>query len=291
MKRLLVTGASGFLGWNICSKAANEWQVYGVTFNNTIKIPGVQTVKTDLTDFKKLKKLFGDIKPDAVIHAAAASKPNYCQTHQKEAFTINVGASKEIAGLCAEERIPLIFTSTDMVFNGLNPPYKEEDDVCPVNIYGEQKVVAEKEITECYPEAALCRLSLMYGYAPAALSFFQQMVQSLKTGDTIKLFTDEFRTFISVRSVIQALFLILGKAGGIFHLGGNESLSRFELGSLIAKVFGFDHSLIVPCSTKDIIMAAPRAPDLSLDNGKIKQIGFNPLSITMELEKLKEVLL
>ncbi len=81
MKKLLVSGASGFLGWNICQEAKDKWEVYGTAFSNPKKIPGAEIVQIDLTDLNELKKVFNEIGPDAVIHAAAETSPNYCQEH------------------------------------------------------------------------------------------------------------------------------------------------------------------------------------------------------------------
>jgi len=287
-KRLLVTGASGFLGWNICKEAVEKWNVHGIYHENPVQIPGVVMMNADLTDFKNLSRLFDDTKPDAVIHAAAASKPNYCQAHPEKCFEINVEVSRKIAEKCAELNVPFVFTSTDMVFNGLNPPYKESDPVCPVNVYGEQKVTAEKVIQKYYPDAAICRLALMFGFSPAESTFFQQMIKAAGEGKELKLFTDEYRTFISTDAVVSALFLVLGKESGVFHVGGNERLSRYEFGKKVLRTFNLDESGLIPCSSKDVKMAASRAPDLSLDTAKLRELGFKPLSVEKQLEKLRD---
>jgi len=143
MKKLLVTGASGFLGWNMCQLAQQEWEVYGTYFGQPLAIPGVTLLQADLRDFQHLKDLFQEIKPAAVIHTAAQSSPNYCQTHPTESYHINVTASSYIAGLSADRQIPCVFTSMDLVFDGRNPPYRETDPVSPISYYGEQKVKAE----------------------------------------------------------------------------------------------------------------------------------------------------
>lgn len=103
------------------------------------------------------------IKPDAVIHTAAKSDPNYCQLNRNESKKLNVDASINIAKLCAEYSIHCVFTSTDLVFNGLNAPYREEYPVCPVNFYGEQKVLAEEGMLKYHPMVAICRMALMFG--------------------------------------------------------------------------------------------------------------------------------
>ena len=76
-----------------------------------------------------------------------------------------------------ERNIPLVFVSTDMVFDGLNAPYKEEDPVCPVNVYGEQKVLAEKEMVNRCPEMVICRTSIMFGHHPdRGKNWFQKLL-------------------------------------------------------------------------------------------------------------------
>ena len=106
MKKLFVTGASGFLGQNICREAQGNWDLHGTVFSNPLKIPGVKIVRIDLTDFKAFKKVFDEIGPDAVIHTAASTSPNYCQEHSAESEKMNVDAAVNLAGLCAERKIP-----------------------------------------------------------------------------------------------------------------------------------------------------------------------------------------
>ena len=127
MERLLVTGASGFLGWNLCQEASARWEVYGTYFNHAVNISGVNLFKVDLREYEQIKALFAQLKPDAVIHTAAASKPNYCQQHPQESYAINVTASVNIAQLSAEYQIPCAFTSTDLVFDGQSCFYQESD--------------------------------------------------------------------------------------------------------------------------------------------------------------------
>ena len=80
-KKLLLTGASGFLGWNVCNAAAREWQIHGIINSADFNFPGVTVHRQSLTDVAELTKLFNEVKPDAVIHTAAISDPNYCQQH------------------------------------------------------------------------------------------------------------------------------------------------------------------------------------------------------------------
>jgi dTDP-4-dehydrorhamnose reductase len=247
MKKLLVTGASGFLGWNLCQLAKQQWDVYGTYFSKAVEIPGVTLVKADLRDFQEIKRLFSEIQPAGVIHTAAQSSPNFCQTHSEESHLINVTASCNIAALSADYGIPCVFTSTDLVFDGLNPPYRETDSVCPVNRYGEQKVLAEQGMLERYSKVAVCRMPLMFGTAQGATSFIQPFIKALREGQELSLFTDEFRT----------------------------------------PVLELPQEKLKGCQQKDVPMTAPRSADVSLDSSKAFALGYEPLSLREELEALR----
>jgi dTDP-4-dehydrorhamnose reductase len=287
MQKLLVTGASGFLGWNVCQQTKSQRQVVGTYYSQAIDIAGVKTIKADLTDISTVTDLFQEIKPDAVIHTAAASKPNFCQTHPEESYRSNVVASLNIARLSANYNIPCVFTSTDLVFDGTSSPYKETDSVCPISHYGEQKVLAERGMLEIYPKTAVCRMPLMFGSVPlTAISFIQPFIEKLKRGEELSLFTDEFRTPVSGTTAAKGLLLALEKAEGILHLGGKEKISRYQFGFLMAKVMKLSPETIKPCLQKDVFMAAPRSPDTALDSSLAFRLGYQPLSLEEELTSL-----
>ena len=289
MKKLLITGASGFLGWNLCQKAKQEWEVFATYFSHAVEIAGVTLLKVDLRDFKTLKSLFAEIQPAAVIHTAAQSKPDFCQNYPEESYPINVTASLNIAGLCADRSIPCAFTSTDLVFNGLNPPYRETDPVSPISYYGEQKVMAEQGILERYPKTAICRMPLMFGIAPpTASSFIQPFIKALREGQEQRLFTDEFRTPVSGSTAAGGLLLALEKIEGMLHLGGKERVSRYQFGCLLAQILKLPQEKLKTSRQKDMPMAAPRSPDVSLDSSKAFALGYQPLSVRKELEALED---
>lgn len=290
MKKLLVMGARGFLGWNICQTAKREWEIFGTAFSHHGEIADVYMTKVDLRDFDALKRLFQNTHPDAVIHTAAKSDPNFCQIYRAESQAINVDASINIAGLCADYGIPCVFTSTDLVFNGLNAPYREGDSVCPVNFYGEQKVLAEEGMVKRHPMTTICRMSLMFGIpGPDAKSFIQPMIEAAREGRELRLFVDEFRTPVSVNAAISGIFLALETVCGLLHVGGIERISRYDFGSLLMNTFNIREARLLPCKQQDVIMAASRPPDVSLDSSKAFALGFKPLPLPEELKLLRGI--
>jgi dTDP-4-dehydrorhamnose reductase len=288
MPKLLITGASGFLGWNLCQQARSQWETHGTYSQNSIEISDVRLHQLDLTQIDAVTAKIDAIAPDAIIHTAAAASPNFCQTHPELSARINIGASQLLAKICAQAEIPFVFTSTDLVFDGKQAPYLETDPVSPLNIYGEQKVAAERKILDTYPQATICRMPLMFGMAPpTASSFLQPWLKALAAQQTLQLFVDEFRTPVSAVTATGGLLMALRKSAGILHLGGKERLSRYEFGQLLAEVFGFDSSLLLPISQRDLPMAAPRAADVSLDSTKAISLGYDLPPLRQELESLR----
>jgi dTDP-4-dehydrorhamnose reductase len=285
--RLLITGASGFLGTHLCRTAADRYTVLGVSNKNKISVNNVKVLSVDLCDRKALKELFVQVKPDAVIHAAAMSAPNLCQQYPSESNKINVSASLHIAELCCQQAVPMAFVSTDLVFDGCKGNYSESDPVSPVSLYGEQKVNAEAGISDLLPNAVICRMPLMFGdVIGSSQSFIQPMIYSFNTAVKQNLFTDEFRSPVSARSASQGILLALEKTTGIIHLGGKERISRYDFGVMLAEIGNFDKRLIVPKLQKEIKFTAPRPPDVSLNSSKAFSLGYSPDNIKNALSKL-----
>lgn len=290
MKKLLVTGASGFLGWNLCQLARSDWEVYGTYFSQPISIPGVEIDRVDLRNFQQFQSYFQAILPDAVVHTAACSQPNFCQLEPQSSYAVNVTASGYVARLCAIANIPCAFTSTDLVFDGWHPPYRETDPVCPINRYGEQKVEAERLMRHIHPRTAICRMPLMFGVVPpTATTFIQPFLKTWRQGGALSLFVDEFRTPVSGTTAARGLLLALAKWEGVLHLGGPERISRYEFGRLLAQVFNFPDAQIEACRQADVSMAAPRAADVSMDSSLAQSLGYTTLSLRDELEQIRWV--
>ncbi len=277
------------LGRRLCEIVPDKWRIYGVvnTWNSAATID--RTIKTDLTNPADIERLFQTVKPDAMIHAAAATNSNYCQTNKSTARKINVEATSELAGRCSDRSIPFVFTSTDLVFDGENAPYREEDPPSPLSDYGEQKALAEENIRRLYPEAVICRLSLLFGFASG--NFFSTMIDDLKQGKRIRLFTDEYRTQLNVDTAARILARALENISGTFHIGGAESVSRYDFGVLAAKIFGIETGSLVPCLQKDVPMAAPRPKDVSLDSSKARSaMNFNPPRLEEDINNLRRLI-
>lgn len=303
---LLITGATGFLGQYLIAAARKRWRVAG-TFHRTRRedaqrlLAGIDSGRIDLTDFRDVRDMLDAVRPKAVIHTAALADPNYCQQHPDESLRVNLQATLNLAGLCGDRRIPFVFTSTDLVFDGTRAPYAEDGPVSPLNLYGEHKALAEQAALERYDEAAICRMPLMFGLATnGRVPFFQRMAGEFQAGRPMTLFADELRTPVSGPVAAAGLLLVAGsgmedetvnpkeieRVRGVLHLGGRESISRYEMGLQMLDLLGLPSSLAEPISFRDVPAVAARAADVSLDSSRAYELGFDPPGLRQQMEQL-----
>lgn len=289
-RKLFVTGASGFLGYHLLHVAQKEWEVYGLTHTQSIATSSATLVNCDIRNYIELGNYIDDIEPDVIIHAAAISDANYCQQNKELSYAVNVEAAMNIAGIAADYNIPFAFTSTDLVFDGKQGMYKEEDDKNPLSVYGEQKSEAEDEIRSIYPSATIFRLPLMIGAPEASRSnYLKNFLQQISEGQKATLFYDEYRSACGAKSIAQGMLTLLGNNSDlppVVHIAGPERLSRYDIGLAIAKAFGLSETMLQSMSQKDLQMAAPRPADVSLDISKAVALGYQPVALAEELNAI-----
>jgi dTDP-4-dehydrorhamnose reductase len=280
--RILLTGASGFLGQTFCREHSAAHHITGLYRAHRPELPGVRLLRVDLTDHRALAQVLAADYFDACVHTAALADPNACQLDPTTSQAINVHATANVADLCAEHGVALAFTSTDLVFDGRNAPYDETAPAAPVCLYGEHKLRAEAEVLARHPKALVCRMALLYGRTvPGARCLLDGMLQAVRCGQPLRLFADEFRTPLDAadgaRGIMRAL---TSGVSGLLHLGGPERLSRLEFGHILADVLaeipGWPRPVLQPTIQADVAMPAPRPPDVSLNIARAAGFGFAP---------------
>jgi dTDP-4-dehydrorhamnose reductase len=198
------------------------------------------------------------------------------------------GASGFLGWNSGDLEIPCLFTSSDLVFDGLNPPYSEEDEPTPLNVYGEHKVMAEKGMKDRCSSVVICRMPLMFGTSgTTGSSFLQPLLRQMKMGMEVNLFEDETRTPLSAKNAVEGLMHALERSPDIIHFGGLERISRYEFGKLAVDAFNIKSAKLNPCRQKEIRMAATRPLDVSLTHEKAAKMGFQPETIKASLMRLK----
>ncbi len=288
---LLITGLSGFLGWNLAQEARDTWTVAGTYYRTPRRVVQAHfgafaTGRIDLAQLQEVREMLAATRPDVVIHTAALANPILCERYPDDSFRSNVAATSVLANLCADRGIPLVFVSTDLVFDGTQAPYREEDPVSPVNVYGEHKALAEEVVLDSQERVVVCRMPLMFGRpSPTHGSFLQWMLPKMEQGAVLHLFHDEYRTPVSAGVAARGLLQVAERLlpdpeeppiTGRLHLGGRERISRYDFGRLVQELGGYDRVRLEPVSVHQFKGPAARPPDVSLDSGRAYAAGYDP---------------
>lgn len=262
-----VTGAGGLIG--------NYLVQLGPQFAPHWRVIGLARAQLDLLDFASVRRAFAEQSPAAIIHCAAMSKSPDCQAQPELARKVNVDATVLLGELAAD--IPLIFFSSDLVFDGKKGNYVETDAVGPLSIYAETKVAAE-QIVLSNPRHTIIRTSLNGGISPRGDSGFnEQLRRDWQAGKVPKFFVDEFRCPIPAAATARATWDLLNrKATGLFHVAGAERLSRLQIGEAVAARHPELKPRFQAGSLKEY-SGAPRSPDTSLNSAKAQRLLSFPL--------------
>lgn len=278
MKRLLVTGASGFLGGRLLAALGKRYQAVGTRYAGIAE--GLDAV--DLTDDRAARELFRARRPEAVIHCAAIADPDACEKDPARAWRVNAEVAARMGRLCAENGARLIHLSTDLVFDGAYGGRCEEDAPNPLGVYGQTKLEAERALLEAYPEAAVVRVALVYGRSRGRPSFLDWLLGEIARGRKARLFTDQWRTPTPVSQLPEVLARLIEKprASGLFHWAGADRVSRMDFGRAVCRVFSLREENLQPVLMADFKQAAARPRDCSLRCDKLaREIGLAPLGL------------
>ena len=271
---ILITGVSSSPGYKTAVSLANRYDVIGTYNEHPINIPGVTTVKADLT--RDSAKLISDYKPDVVIHMAAIGNVDQCEEQLELCYRVNVVASRELLTAAYRVGSAIYYLSTDYVFDGERGMYTEDDAPRPVNYYGLTKLLAE-EIARTLG-GSIVRVAWIYGAGPGRVNFGKTVVDKLMRGEAVTAITDQWSS-PTLNTIIGEAFakLLEMRFTGVLHVVGPR-LSRYEFARAIARYFGFNEELIKPIKLSDVNYRARRPRDSSLSNKRAIELLGIPLN-------------
>jgi len=263
----LITGSAGLIGQYFVKTAtrwAPDWE-----------IRELNRADLDLTDSSSVDNALSSIKPAAVIHCAANSRTKDCEQNPDLARRINVDATAHLARL--SEHIPFMFFSSSTVFNGAQGWYSESDTPSPVNIYGKTKLEAEQLVLQ-NPRHTVLRIVLTAGTSCGGdRSFVEDMCRTAKAGKDVTLYADEFRCPLPAGVIARVVWELMGhEEPGLYHLGGSERLSRWEIGQALLPWYPELMGRLVEGSAQTHV-GSLRPADLSLRCDKIQKLLSFPL--------------
>ena len=283
--RILITGAFGQLGHALQSILSKKSNYELICTGRKVK-KGQKGIPLDIRNQVALKELINTTAPDILINLAAMTNVDACELNPKLAGEINVAGLEHI---CDSFKGKIIHLSTDYVFDGTSGPYKEDDPLNPISIYGKTKLASEHILLEKDIKNLVIRGNVLYDYSPhTSASFLNWVVSSLKGNQEIKVVEDQFNNPTWTRSMSDIIELsIENDLEGIIHWGDSVHISRFEFAKLIAKKFSLNESLIKPVLTSELNQPARRPLQSGLSTEKlVNMLDIIPPSIDDCLDEI-----
>ena len=278
-KTILLTGASGFLGYHIMKHAQSRYRIVGTYFRHKPEIAKHDLVQINLIETARLQQLIKKVQPQFILHCAALTKVSFCERHPAQSYHVNVHSTKILSELAQAVGIPLLYVSTDSVFDGKTAPYRETALPKPISRYGQQKRSAEEIVTVSSPQNWVCRLALLFGLGNSYHdNFLKQWIRALQNGSKIYATADEYRNPLSAKIVAAYLFQLINlisadveiEGKNYLHIAGDERISFYEFARLIAEVYQINPTNIIASRREDA--KTPKAEDSCLETSKARKI-------------------
>lgn len=264
--KVLVTGASGQLGYDVC----RELTARGV------ENCGVSSKEMDITDPQAVLDFVMAYKPDMVIHCAAYTKVDQAEEEAEKAFAVNGNGTRNIAQACQKLHVKMLYISTDYVFPGTGEQFYEVDDPKgPLNVYGKSKLEGELAVQELLEQYFIVRISWVFG--EHGNNFVKTMLRLAEQHQTIRVVDDQVGSPTYTRHAAQAICdIINSKNYGIYHLTNSGICSWAEFAREIFHIANRSVS-VIPIASDAYPTKAVRPHNSRLSKSASDALGWTPL--------------
>ena len=285
--RVLVTGAAGMLGSELLLRAPDHYEAVGTDLQPAPPgNPSVSEVGVDLTDEEAVRALFDRLDPlVGVIHAAAYTAVDKAEEEAELAQKVNARAPELLAQAAAERAIPMVFVSTDFVFDGTRRrPYSPEDATAPLGVYGRTKHEGEVRATRAHAEGLrIVRTQWLYG--PRGAHFPGTILRLASERDSLKVVADQIGAPTSTLELAPALWDVLDRGeAGIYHGACEGEASWYDFAAATLEIAGVS-TPIAPCTTDEFPRPAPRPAYSVLDCARLtalRRVAFKDWRAALE---------
>jgi len=275
--RLLITGGSGLVGWDLVQRARAAGHEVTYTYHETDRErdaeSGVTALALDVRDADRVDAVVQCSDPDAVVHAAAMTDVDECERSLDRAQAVNVDGTRHVAAAADDADAHLLFFSTGFVFDGDGETFTEADPRSAVNHYGQTKIDAEDVVAGSPVDATVCRIDQPYCWPmPWQTKPFVSWVLERCEGETpFPVFTDWYNTPVYVPDCNEAVLELLEtRTTGTYHVCGPEYVDRYTWARSIAKRFGYDPGLVERSQSAEAGLPA-RRPNNHLCNVAVRR--------------------
>ena len=245
--KYLIIGSNGLVGKNLTFELFENNIPFTATFNKTTT--NEHFLKCDILIKSDIENVFEIAKPDVVINATnLAGGVDFCENNPDIAKSFQYESNKIIGNFCLKYNSKYVLISTDYVFDGLNPPYSENDKVNPLNIYGSYKLLAEQWITENIQNSLIIRTTNVFGWDPLTTTpnFLMNLFFKLSEAKTINVPSFLYGNPTYANDLAKAIIELCTKnANGIFNIVGSSFINRYDWAVKFCKIMGFDEKLLI----------------------------------------------
>jgi len=239
-------------------------------------VTGLSHQELDVTDEQDVKNCIGFVKPDVVIHAAAYTDVDGCESNRELAFLVNADGAKNVALACKKTSSVMVYISTDYVFGGTKSvPYKEEDETCPLNGYGESKLAGENYVKSILDKYYIVRTSWLFG--KNGKNFIETILRLAKEKNELRVVNDQIGSPTYTFDLAKAINVLVTKPSfGYYHISNQGSCSWYDFAREILRLSGLNDVKVIPVSTEEIKRPANR-PKYSVLNCQkfMDEFGYN----------------
>ncbi|ADQ16502.1 dTDP-4-dehydrorhamnose reductase [Leadbetterella byssophila DSM 17132] len=284
--KILITGSNGLLGQKLVQQLAGKGDIIA-TARGENRLPlsdGYRYRSLDITDPEAVNAVIIEETPDAIIHTAAMTNVDQCETDKEECWKLNVHATEYLVKAAEKTGSYFLHVSTDFIFDGKEGPYAEDAEPNPISFYGWSKFAAEKVVQSSSLNWSIARTVLVYGIAHdmSRSNIILWVKGSLEAGKTIKVVNDQWRTPTLAEDLAAGCILMVEKkAQGIYNISGKDLLNPYQMAVMTADYFGLDKNLIQEVNGTQFTQTARRPPKTGFILDKpIKDLGYSPRSFT-----------
>lgn len=248
MKKILITGASGFVGGRVTEALKGSYMLLTPTHQ-----------QMDITSKEAVEKYIQTNKPDVILHLAAISNTGYCEEHPEESYLVNVVSVENLAESAERYNAKLVFFSSDQIYNGNHELglLSEDVRVSPENHYGRHKLLAEERALAICKDCVALRATWMYDSQKPGMKTHNNFVlnfrNSKENGTPMRFATREFRGITWVEEVVSNIPHTFDLPSGVYNFGAENTMNTYETAVEYAK--------LLKCNPEDLVIAdAERFP-------------------------------
>jgi dTDP-4-dehydrorhamnose reductase len=262
--KILVTGGSGMVGSQVAFGTKPDRK------------------ELDIIDSLSIKRTLDHYQPTVVLHLAALTDMGECEKNPEYAYETNVVGTYNIAKVCREKNIRLIYFSTCAVFDGnKNAPYSETDSVHPLNAYGRTKWLGELVVKNIVPDSLIIRTGWLFGGGKTDKKFAKLCFEKLRRGEEVNAVSDRWGSPTYIPDLLKTIEdLIKNKTNGIVHVVNDGKATYFEIAKVV-KEFGSFAPEIKPVKAEEI-----ESPEVK--RGKMEALTSQKVKLRNWREALKE---